>query len=69
MVFQRPNRGRLAEPPTDFPLFFQTNLERRLRRRALFFRRGGGAKSEAILTHSIYFGYKKNFCYTEFAQT
>jgi hypothetical protein len=44
-------------------------LERRLRRRALFFRRGGGAKSEAILTHSIYFGYKKNFCYTEFAQT
>jgi len=39
------------------------------RLRALFFRQEAGAKSEAILIHSIYFGYKKNFCYNYFAQT
>ena len=49
-VFRRPNCGRRKAPPTDFPPFFQTNLERRLRRRALFFRRGGGANQNAILT-------------------
>src|SRR3989344_2703596 len=49
-VFQRPNCGRLKAPPTDFPPFFQTNSERRLRRRALFFRPGGGA-SQRFLWH------------------
>ncbi len=41
-------RGTREARPTDSPLIFLTNLERRLRRRALFFRRGGGSKSNAI---------------------
>jgi len=39
----------------------QENLEFLARKRAGFFRQGGGAKSEAILTHSICFEYKNNF--------
>jgi hypothetical protein len=41
------------------------NSDSRLRRDGLFFRQETGAKSEAILTHSICFGYKKNFYYYE----
>ena len=49
-AFDEPRCGTPEGRPTDFPAFFQTNSESRLRRDELFFRRGGGAKSEAILT-------------------
>jgi len=62
-AFSKPEGGTREARPTDFPPFFQTNSEFLARWRALFFRRGGGSKSEAILTHSICFGYKKNFYY------
>jgi hypothetical protein len=52
-AFSKPNSGTREARPTDFPPFSKTNLERRLRRRALFSRQEAGAKSEAILTHSI----------------
>jgi len=65
-VFSKPVGGTREARPTGFPPFFPTNLERRLRRRALFFRQEAGAKSEIILSHNICFGYKKNFCYNEF---
>src|SRR3989338_9807098 len=53
-AFSKPEGGTGGARPPDFPPFFQTNSDSRLRRDGLFFRRGGGAKSEAILTHSIY---------------
>ena len=49
-AFDEPRCGTPEGRPTDFPAFFQTNSESRLRRDELFFRRGGGAKSETILT-------------------
>jgi hypothetical protein len=61
--------GRRKAPTKDFLAGLQENSEFLARKRAVFFRRGGGAKSEAILTHSICFDTKKNFCYTEFAPT
>ena len=52
-AFSKPESGTREARPTDFPPFFQTNSEFLARLRALIFRRGGGSKSEAILTHSI----------------
>ena len=52
-AFSKPEGGTREARPTDFPPFFQTNSEFLARLRALIFRRGGGSKSEAILTHSI----------------
>jgi len=45
--------GRRKAPSKDFLAGLQENLEFLARKRAGFFRQGGGAKSEAILTHSI----------------
>jgi len=52
-AFSKPEGGTREARPTDFPPFFQTNSEFLARWRALIFRRGGGSKSEAILTNSI----------------
>ena len=60
-AFSKPESGTREARPTDFPPFFQTNSESRLRRRALFFHRGGGANQNAILAHSIYFDTKRIF--------
>ena len=60
-VENQPRSGRAVGTPTLFRLIFQTNSESRLRRDGGFFRQETGAKSEAILTHSICFGYKNNF--------
>jgi len=49
-AFSKPKGGTREARPTDFPPFFQTNSEFLARWRALIFRRGGGSKSEAILT-------------------
>jgi hypothetical protein len=45
--------GRRKAPTKDFWAGLQGNSEFLARKCALFFRRGGGAKSETILTHSI----------------
>ena len=50
--------GRRKAPTKDFLAGLQENFEFLARKRAVFFRRGGGAKSEAILTHSICFARK-----------
>jgi hypothetical protein len=60
-AFSKPEGGTREARPTDFPPFFQTNSDSRLRRDGGFFRQEAGAKSEAILTHSICFEYKNNF--------
>ncbi len=52
-AFSKPEGGTREARPTDFPPFFQTNSEFLARLRAPVFRRGGGSKSEAILTNSI----------------
>ena len=53
-VFSVDTSGRRKAPTKDFLAGLQGNSEFLARKRALFFRRGGGgAKSEAILTHSI----------------
>jgi hypothetical protein len=52
-AFSKPEGGTREARPTDFPPFFQTNSDSRLWRDGLFFRQEAGAKSEAILTHSI----------------
>ena len=52
-AFSKPEGGTREARPTGFPPFFQTNSEFLARLRALIFRRGGGSKSEAILTNSI----------------
>ena len=62
-IFSVDTSGRRKAPTKDFLAGLQGNSEFLARKRAEFFRRGGGAKSEAILTHSICFGYKKNFYY------
>jgi len=49
-IFSVDSSGRRKAPTKDFPPFFQTNLESRLRRDGGFFRQEAGAKSEAILT-------------------
>jgi len=58
----RPNGFRLNFPqnPQENPPKMNPNSARK---RAEFFRRGGGAKSEAILTHSICFDTKRIFAY------
>jgi len=52
-AFSKPKGGTREARPTDFPPFSQTNSEFWARWRAPVFRRGGGSKSEAILTDSI----------------
>ena len=49
-AFSKPNGGTREARPTDFPPFFQTNLESRLRRDGLFFRQETGA-SQRFLWH------------------
>ena len=49
-AFDEPRYGTPEGRPIDFPPFFQTNSDSRLRRDGLFFRQETGAKSEAILT-------------------
>src|SRR3989344_2286487 len=60
-IFSKPEGGTREARPNGFPPFFQTNSEFLARWRALIFRRGGGSKSEAILTHSICFDTKRIF--------
>ena len=50
-AFSKPKGGTREARPTDFPPFFQTNSDSRLRRDGGFFRQEAGAKSEAILTN------------------
>jgi len=45
-AFSKPEGGTREARPTDFPPFFQTNSDSRLRRDGLFFRQEAGAKSE-----------------------
>jgi hypothetical protein len=45
--------GRRKAPTKDFLAGLQENSEFLARKRAVFFRQEAGAKSEAILTHSI----------------
>jgi len=52
-IFSVDTNGRRKAPTKDFLAGLQENSEFLARWRALFFRRGGGAKSEAIMTHSI----------------
>src|SRR3989344_672787 len=60
-LFQSQKVGRAKRVPLISPPFFQTNSEFLARWRALIFLRGGGSKSEAILTHSICFDTKRIF--------
>ena len=52
-VENQPMSGRAVGTPTLFRPFSPMNSDSRLRRDGLFFRQEAGAKSEAILTHSI----------------
>ena len=52
-VENQPRSGRAIGTPTLFRLFSPMNSDSRLRRDGGFFRQEAGAKSEAILTHSI----------------
>ena len=52
-IFSVDTSGRRKAPTKDFLAGLQGNSEFLARKRAVFFRRGGGAKSEAILTNSI----------------
>ena len=52
-VKNQPRSGRAVGTPTLFRPFSPMNSDSRLRRDGLFFRQEAGAKSEAILTHSI----------------
>src|SRR3989338_6583241 len=52
-IFSVDTSGRRKAPTKDFLAGLQGNSEFLARKRAGFFRRGGCAKSEAILTHSI----------------
>ena len=49
-IFSVDTNGRRKAPSKDFLAGLQENLEFLARKRAGFFRQGGGAKSEAILT-------------------
>src|SRR3989338_9211153 len=53
-AFSKPEGGAREGRPTGFPPFFQTDSEFLARWRAPVFSQGGGSKSEAILTNSIY---------------
>ena len=67
-VENQPEGGRAEGTPTLFrpfsPMNSPMNSDSRLRRDGLFFRQEAGAKSEAILTHSICL-IQKNFYYYE----
>jgi len=52
-IFSVDTSGRRKAPTKDFLAGLQGNSEFLARKRAPVFRRGGGSKSEAILTHSI----------------
>jgi len=52
-IFSEDTSGRRKAPTKDFLAGLQGNSEFLARKRALFFRQEAGAKSEAILTHSI----------------
>ena len=69
MVLKKPKGGTREARPTDFPQFFQTNSDSHLRRDGGFFRQEAGAKSEAILTHSICFDIKIIFAILEVYST
>jgi hypothetical protein len=58
---KKPEGGTREAHPTDFPPFFQTNLESRIRRNGLFFRQEAGSKSNAIFAFA--FPERKNFWY------
>ena len=60
-VLNERRNGRREAPPMLFAFVLRGDLESRLRRDALFFRQGGGAQSEAILTHWICFALQKEF--------
>ena len=45
-AFSKPNGGTREARPTDFPPFFQTNSDSRLRRDGLFFRQEAGANQK-----------------------
>ena len=49
-AFSKPESGTREARPTDFPPFFQTNSDSRLRRDGLFFRQEAGA-SQRFLWH------------------
>src|SRR3989344_2938299 len=49
-AFSKPEGGTREARPTDFPPFFQTNSDFRLRRDGLFFRQEAGA-SQRFLWH------------------
>src|SRR3990167_2985697 len=60
-AFSKPEGGTREARPTDFPPFFQTNSDSRLRRDGGFFRQEAGAKSEAILTNFALPEIQKDF--------
>ena len=69
-VFQKPKCETREARPNGFRLNPQENPPKMnpnpAHKRAEFFRRGGGAKSEAILTHSICFDTKRIFVFPYF---
>jgi hypothetical protein len=67
MVLNANAIGRRKAPAKDFLAGLQGNSPNPARLRALFFGRGGGSKSEAILTNLFCLQDKKNFCYTYLA--
>ena len=60
-VFSKPEGGTREARPKDSRRILPMNSEFWARWRALIFRRGGGSKSEAILTNSICFDTKRIF--------
>jgi len=60
-IFLKQKCGTREARPKDSRRIPPTNSEFLARLRALIFRQEAGAKSEAILIHSICFGYKNNF--------
>ena len=60
-VENQPRSGSAVGTPMLFRPFSPMNSDSRLRRDGLFFRQEAGAKSEAILTHSICFDTKRIF--------
>src|SRR3989339_886160 len=65
VVENQPRSGHAVGTPTLFrpfsPMNSPMNSDSRLRRDGEFFRQEAGAKSEAILTHSICFDTKRIF--------
>ena len=60
-IFSVDSSGRRKAPTKDFPPFFQTNSDSRLRRDGGSFRQETGAKSEAILTNFALPEIQKDF--------